>query len=211
MIEAAGRVTLCPADDQAMRSVKIESHYAQPVVLEQCVECGGIWFDESELFRARQGESVKLESLDARNLRSKTYVEKPVLHCPREWSRLYRFEDRYFPEGIILERCRECNGIWLNRGDFVRFQTARDRLKYGDKQSVSREVTDAGIKRILDSYATGSNTDVLQRIGAFLSTPLDRSTLRPSGADDNLGPAGSAAEMAISVLMLIFRLLVFRF
>jgi Zn-finger nucleic acid-binding protein len=211
MVETVNRVILCPGDGQAMRSVTIESHYTRPIVLEQCVECGGIWFDESELFRAKQGEAVKLECLDGRSLRSTTYIEKPVLHCPRDGSGLYRFEDRYFPDGIILERCRECNGIWLNRGDFGRFQAARSKLQHRQNQPVTSEATEVAIKQILDSYDKGSNTDILQRIGAFLSTPLDRNTLRPSTAEDNSGPVGNEAEMAISVLMLIFRLLVFRF
>jgi len=210
MSETVNRATLCPGDDQAMQSVTIESHYARPIVLEQCVECGGIWFDESELFRAKQGEAAKLEGLKGQSLRSTTYVEKPVLHCPRDGSRLYRFEDRYFPDGIILERCRECGGIWLNRGDFGRFQSARNKLQHRQNKPVAREAAEAAIKQILDSYDRGSNTDMLQRIGAFLSTPLNRNTLRPFASGDTSEPAGSAAEMAISVLMMIFRLLVFR-
>jgi hypothetical protein len=36
----------CPNDNTEMYQVKIEGHYSRPILLEQCKECGGIWFDE---------------------------------------------------------------------------------------------------------------------------------------------------------------------
>ena len=50
----------CPNDSTEMCQVKIEGHYGQPILLEQCKECGGIWFDEMELFSARHGEAFSL-------------------------------------------------------------------------------------------------------------------------------------------------------
>ena len=55
---------ICPNDNIEMHQVRIESYYGQPIFLEQCENCGGIWFDESELYRAKQGEANKIELLD---------------------------------------------------------------------------------------------------------------------------------------------------
>jgi Zn-finger nucleic acid-binding protein len=50
---------LCPNENIEMRQVKVESHYGQPVILDQCPECGGIWFDKMELYQVKQGEQRK--------------------------------------------------------------------------------------------------------------------------------------------------------
>ena len=109
-----------PNDNTQMRQVKIQSHYGQPIILEQCSQCGGIWFDESELFRAKQGESDKIELLDTEILRAPANIEGLARNCPRDKAQLFQFKDRYFPKGIILERCPSCKGVWLNRGAFTR-------------------------------------------------------------------------------------------
>ena len=74
----------CPNENIEMHQVRIESHYGQPIILEQCNKCGGIWFDESELFRAKQGEAEEIELLDSEILRNPSKIEKSVLICPRD-------------------------------------------------------------------------------------------------------------------------------
>ena len=58
---------LCPNDNTEMRQVKILSQYGGPVFVDQCEKCGGIWFDESELFRAGQGEAERIEAVNLAN------------------------------------------------------------------------------------------------------------------------------------------------
>ena len=105
-----------------MHQVKIVAHYGEPMLVDQCEECGGIWFDESELFRAKQGEAGKIEVLDTAILRTPSTIEHPSLICPRDDSQMHRFTDRYFPEDIVLVRCPSCHGTWLNRGIFTKYQ-----------------------------------------------------------------------------------------
>lgn len=114
----------CPVDNAEMRQVTVESHYGQPLFLDQCRECGGVWFDETELFRARQGEAEKIESFDTGGLWSSTNVQKRDIRCPLDRAKLVLFKDPHFPEDIILARCPLCSGIWLNRGEFTKFQRA---------------------------------------------------------------------------------------
>ena len=126
---------ICPNDGAGMRQVKVMSHYGQAIVLEQCAKCGGIWFDESELYRAKQGEAARIEMLDVEELRSPAAIQNASLLCPRDGAVLSRFQDRYFPGDIILERCPSCNGVWLNRGQFTRYQEYREALKRPKEKS----------------------------------------------------------------------------
>ena len=200
---------ICPNENVEMHPVRIESHYGQPIILGQCKGCGGIWFDESELFIAKQGEAEKIESLDLEILRAPSKIDKSILLCPGDQAELFRFNDRYFPKGIILERCPSCNGIWLNRGGFTKFQKVRQEFKCPKEKSPEDKKMEEDIERILASHQAGGNTDTLGKLGRFLSTPLDRNTLLLLEHSETTKEEGTA-NLALNVLMLLFRAIVFR-
>jgi len=118
-----------------MHEVKIVSHYGQPIIVDQCEKCGGIWFDESGLFRAKQGEAEKIEVLNTEILRTPSTIENSSLICPRDQTTMHRFTDKYFPQDIVLVRCLSCHGIWINRGTFTKYQQFRQKLMPKKKSS----------------------------------------------------------------------------
>ncbi len=205
----------CPVDNTEMHQVTVESHYGQPIFLDQCRECGGVWFDETELFRARQGEAEKIEVFDTDGLWSPTNIEKRDLRCPLDRSRLVLFKDRYFPEDIILARCPVCNGVWLNRGEFTKFQRARPRrgLQRPGERSVKDKKLEEGVKRILSEYQSqgaGDRLETLERLGRFLSAPAGHGSLLPSGQPQGrLGPE-KTANLVLNLLMSLFMAFILR-
>lgn len=202
---------ICPNDDVEMRPVKVLSHYGQPIILDQCGGCGGIWFDESELFRARQGEAEQIEPLDSGILRAPSKIEKAVLVCPKDKTELFRFADAYFPKGIILERCPSCNGIWLNRGEFTRFQKAREDLQRPKERSPQDREFEEDIKRLLSaSHQPGRADDVLGRLGKFLSTPIDGQASSPQETAQRHPSAEGTISVALNILLTILRIFVLK-
>lgn len=200
----------CPNDNAELYQVKIESHYRQPILLEQCKECGGIWFDETELFSARNGEAEKIEVFDSKSLWTPTNMERRVLRCPLDESELFRFRDRYFLKGIILERCPSCNGIWLNRGDFTKFQKARQQLKRPKQKGSEDKKLEEDIKSILAAHDAEAANNTLEKLGAFLSIPIDRATLRPLGQSGNQLEQGKSGNQIFDVLMLVLMAIIRR-
>jgi Zn-finger nucleic acid-binding protein len=195
---------LCPNDRTQMHQVKIVVHYGEPMLVDQCEECGGIWFDESELFRAKQGEAEKIEALDTAILRTPSTIEHPSLICPRDDSPMHRFTDRYFPEDIVLVRCPSCHGTWLNRGIFTKYQQFRQELMRA-KKSPQDERLKEKIAQLVASYQGGHSTGTLSKLGEFLSTPVDSGHAPhvPSTVDDdNIG--GSALGILVTILRFIF-------
>jgi len=160
---------ICPNDDSEMRQVKIVSHYGGPIFVDQCEGCGGIWFDESELFRVKQGEAERIEALNTEILRTPSAIENSALSCPRDQGPMQRFTDRNFPEDIILVRCQVCHGLWLNRGIFTRYQHFRQELTR-PKKSTQDEKMKAEWQA---SYKDGSSTGTRGRLVEFLSTPIE--------------------------------------
>lgn len=200
----------CPNDNTQMYQVKIEGYYGQPILLEQCKECGGIWFDEMELFSARHGEAEKIEVFDSKSLWTPTNIERRIRRCPLDQSELFRFKDRYFLKGIILERCPSCNGIWLNRGDFTKFQQARQELKRPKERSSKDKRLEEDIKRILSAHRAEAASNTLGKLGRFLSMPIDRATLRPLEQSENQLEQGKTGNLILNVLMVVLLALIRR-
>ena len=191
-----------------MCQVKIEGHYSQPIILEQCKECGGIWFDETELFSARHGEAEKIEVFDSKNLWTPTSIEKRVLRCPLDQSELFQFKDRYFLKGIILERCPSCKGIWLNRGDFTKFQQARQELRRPKERSSEDRKLEEDIEHILSVHHAEAPSNTLENLGRFLSMPIDRTTLLPLEYSETHLEQRKTGNLILEVLMLVFMALI---
>jgi Zn-finger nucleic acid-binding protein len=199
---------LCPNDNTEMRQVKIVSHYGGPIFVDQCEKCGGIWFDESELFRAKQGEAEKIELLNTEMLRTPSTIENSTLFCPRDHGAMHQFTDKYFPQDIVLVRCQLCHGIWLNRGMFTKYQQFRQELMRPKKKSPQDERLQESLSQLVKSYESEHSTETLRRLGEFLSTPVDVGH-SPNGG--HTPDAGGIAGLALSILMTILRLFIFRF
>lgn len=92
------------------------------IQIDQCRKCGGIWCDKWELFPIDPDESVRLDPLNPNLLRDKVHLPAKTLYCPRCADTLDVFADPILPQDIQLRRCRHCDGIWLNRGQFRRYK-----------------------------------------------------------------------------------------
>jgi Zn-finger nucleic acid-binding protein len=142
---------LCPNDNSEMHQAEIVSHYGGPIFVDQCGKCGGIWFDESELFRAKQGEAEKIEALNTEMLRTPCVIENSTLFCPRDQGAMQRFTDKYFPQDIVLVRCPSCHGIWVNGGTFTKYQQFRQKLM-PEKKSPQEERLEKSIAPLIVAF-----------------------------------------------------------
>ncbi len=204
---------LCPNDSTEMFPVKIESHYGQVIVLDQCQKCGGIWFDKLELTRARLDQAAKIEQVNTALLVNPTQLNNSRLLCPHDRNILTQFDDKYFPQGIIVAKCPACEGFWLNRGEFARYQNARQIMKQPKEIVISENKFDNDIQRILAQYQSGNSSDTLARLGKFLSTPVDvpmkTVTMKPDGSVEESEASTGVQQTigtAFNILMLVMRL-----
>jgi Zn-finger nucleic acid-binding protein len=199
----------CPNENTPMHQAAVSSHYGQQVTIDQCGSCGGIWFDAFELYKVRQGEAEKIEQLDATILRAPSHIGRPTLLCPRDQTELTRFDDPHFPKEIILARCPKCQGFWLNRGEFTKYQEARQKLMLPKKSTPEDLKLEENVKRMLASHRDGISPDILGKVGKFLSTPVGEHALFPN--DSSRGePEESAFYSVLGILISILRLFVFR-
>jgi Zn-finger nucleic acid-binding protein len=100
-----------------MRAVQARARTGYLLVLDQCESCGGVWCDRWELFPLAASEAARLDPIDTQQLRSQNNAPAEPGRCPRCEIALRPFRDPMLPADARIERCRVCEGMWLNRGE----------------------------------------------------------------------------------------------
>jgi Zn-finger nucleic acid-binding protein len=200
----------CPNEKVRMHHVAVPSHYGQEIILDQCESCGGIWFDAYELFKVKQDEASEIEKLDSDILRAPSDIDNPTLLCPRDQTALLQYDDPNFPSGIILTRCPKCQGFWLNRGIFTKYQEVRQNLKRPKAKTLEDQRLREDVKRLLESHRDNSGADVLGKVAAFLS-PSDKHAFSSSDSSWGIAEDKNPLDTVLNVLMVLLRLFVFKF
>lgn len=120
----------CPRCAREMAAVTARANPGSLIQLDQCRGCGGIWCDKWELFPLDADETDRLDPLvDEELLRRLDTPSQKTLYCPRCADELWEFADPVLPRDIELRRCRHCEGIWLNRGQFRRYKNYQKRTR----------------------------------------------------------------------------------
>ena len=141
----------CPNCDASLSTVDYEG-----IEIDSCAVCGGDWLERGELgkiVRIRE-QRFSPEELDAIDAAAKipgipyTEIEREI-PCPS--CGVLTGPINYGGDtGIIINRCSQCEGIWVDRGELDNIQilaeTWKDNLpddlrKYGPKlEQVAREI-----------------------------------------------------------------------
>ena len=200
----------CPNEKAVMRQVGVPSHYGQQVIIDQCEGCGGIWFDAFELFKVKLGEAEGIESIDSDRLRVPSAIDNPTLLCPRDRTALVQYKDPNFPRELILTRCPQCQGFWLNRGEFTTYQETRREMMRPREKTLEDEKLGEDVKRMLQSRIDSGTTEALGRLGAFLSSPGHEPVSSPFGASREAAEEGKTLDTVLNVLMVLLRLFILR-
>jgi Zn-finger nucleic acid-binding protein len=97
------------------------------VSVDQCPKCKGVWFDHDELRVAKDHADSDLNWLDFEIWKHEDQfaVEPRDLKCPACRTELVAI--RYGSTRVTIDYCRNCKGIWLDRGEFKQIIDALER------------------------------------------------------------------------------------
>jgi Zn-finger nucleic acid-binding protein len=121
----------CPQCAAQMQEVRAPARVGYLIVLDQCPRCGGIWCDRWELYPL-SAAAAGLDRLDADALVKPVAAAAAQLVCPRCRARMRRFRDPALPQDARIERCPNCDGMWLNRGELRRLKAPGETPAAGD-------------------------------------------------------------------------------
>ncbi len=166
----------CPGCEGELKEVYAEAHYGRYLLLDQCQDCGGIWFDQWELYYLKDCEAKRLDPVDKGRLLSPLSFRKGPGTCPVCEIDLKPFRDLNLPEDANIERCPQCSGLWLNRGELRRYEDHKRILKEGQKGDLPLSdqlpipIPDDHNKRLEDLQALGEAISV--RIAPEIQDPV---------------------------------------
>ncbi|NKB88145.1 MAG: hypothetical protein GKS06_07995 [Acidobacteria bacterium] len=105
----------------------LERRNLASVIVDECVECGGIWFDRDELRRAKDAAEPDANWLDFEAWKHTDSVHgKPAgMDCPS--CEVPLLELTYGDTGVEIDHCPGCWGVWLAKGRFRAIVEALDK------------------------------------------------------------------------------------
>lgn len=110
----------CPDCGQTLAEQAIPSHYGAPIPVDRCPACGGIWFDDLELYMAGAQDLIV-----AGGRQTGPPPRADVGECPRCHLALRRAAPYGLPADVWLFECATCEGAWVRPADLVRFARHR--------------------------------------------------------------------------------------
>ena len=90
------------------------------IVINECSQCHGRWFDREELQKAKDNTDEDLRWLDFDPFEKK---EKHFNVTPDEGGICPKCSEgmislAYASSGVVIEKCEQCRGVWLHDGEF---------------------------------------------------------------------------------------------
>ena len=112
----------CPRDSETLDTIRYEG-----VEIETCRQCGGEFLDGGELkavidARQQRWEPTELEKLKSASIRGEAMEDHEAdMPCPACGTLMKPFN--YGGDtGIVLDKCGECGGIWLDADEIENVQ-----------------------------------------------------------------------------------------
>lgn len=187
----------CPQCAAEMKEVTARATAGYSIVLDQCERCGGIWCDRWELYPLTAAAAEHLDPVDQAALQQPTPVPTEHRECPRCRARMQRLRDPSLPQDACIERCPNCDGMWLNRGELRRFKR-RDTMA----AAAPRTITDHQLDRLAQATSPPSQAPVRHLADAFDAAD----SAADSGAVHKQILAGAAWLIVRTALRLLLRI-----
>lgn len=197
----------CPDCNNSLKEVLADTYYGLKIKLNQCSDCGGIWFDDPELYPIKKEEIEKLENVDLKKLRENSFLGNGKKICPKCEIELENFKDYNFPRELEAEYCKKCRGIWMNRGEATDFKMWQEEKKKSLANVSEKDEEFCGkIKDMLEVYR-GNDFKNIGNIGKMLSLRIDPVSGRPLNKSDYWSEEYSKASQAVSTAVVIIYML----
>lgn len=144
------------------------------VALDECKQCGGIWFDDGELKRCQAAGASALVELEEEVKPEIMLLDEHdhSRNCPVCNLRLTTYKYLYTSE-ILLDECESCYGVWVQEGELQKMAEflEGERAPTGDDAMLQLRAEAAGLMATMDQQtaATRTRTNRIVRFCGVLS------------------------------------------
>jgi len=116
----------CPRCDTALKSSVYEG-----VEIDKCTKCNGTWLDDKEIVTIVETKEEKFDAKLVRETLALGFTGLPrqeqqtVVRCPKCGAGMEAINYDY-SSGIIMDRCPEGDGLWLDGSELEKVQIVRE-------------------------------------------------------------------------------------
>ncbi len=204
MNEQTDKNLTCPECGNGLKEVYAEANYGRILLLDQCDVCGGIWFDKWELYYLKDAEAKRLDAVNINSLLAGSPMQKGSGICPRCGGvALLPFQDPNLPADSRINRCARCNGLWLNRGELVKYEEHKNKLKSRLEPAHSAS---KGAEAVLAVDSQQAKWETAGRLGAALRIRPDNVDAAPI-EDTNWDRAELSKDALFLILQILFKII----
>lgn len=106
------------------------------VEVDRCVKCKGVWLDSGELKKIVQTKGETFDYQMIKDTIDNSFASVPKdeiknqVNCPGCGESMKPVNYDY-SSGIILDRCSQCGGIWLDENELAKVQISKE---FGDEE-----------------------------------------------------------------------------
>ena len=95
-----------------------EDRPVRGALVKECPQCHGLWFEHEELRMAIDEADAELRWMDFDMWKDQElfHVSTSALQCPKCQKRMAAV--RYDDSTVVVDSCAECQGTWLDKGEF---------------------------------------------------------------------------------------------
>lgn len=120
----------CPNCGVEMQKCSIGLDSKTFVIIDQCQECGGVWFDKNELYQLKKIPDSILE-IDKQKLAKPVLLKEHII-CPVCNTQMFKYNDPIFKDMVVFMLCRNCGGIWMNSREIMNYTRFRESFNKDD-------------------------------------------------------------------------------
>ena len=123
------------------KDVKLSQTLIHNVEVDYCPKCLGMWFEQDELRQAKDNKDKNLGWLDVDlwENQDKFKASYGIRHCPA--CRVPLYEVYYGDSGVVIDVCKICKGVWLDRAEFKKIvQWLKDKADYEIMHNYSKNL-----------------------------------------------------------------------
>lgn len=119
---------ICPACEGELAPVDTAGHYGTRMVVTSCRQCLGFWLEAIEVVGIGHDAVTELEG-DADLGRVCTTPRSDFRACPKCRTALAEVTGGLAPEGLQVDTCPSCNGMWFDRGELLVYKSALEQRR----------------------------------------------------------------------------------
>ncbi len=122
LLEEAPESVECPGCGARMKEIPYVP--GKDLKVDVCTACGGVWMDAGEIGRAKEiadaQEDMKIRAMRAIwEMRRELHGETFEMTCPKCGTPTVH--DFNTSEGVVLDMCDRCKGVWFDKGEIARY------------------------------------------------------------------------------------------